>query len=121
MVRSPLFRLRPMCDFCDAKPTAKVYDAAPVATVFAGARILFPDNEWTACADCAVLIDQGHWTELTDRCAEIWHKEMQNGGMRIGDRERSALRQDLERMHASFREAMGFRRTPNCDRAVESD
>ena len=47
MVRSPLFRLRPMCDFCDPKPTAKVYDAAPVATVFAGARILFPDNEWT--------------------------------------------------------------------------
>jgi hypothetical protein len=107
MTPSPPFRTRPICDFCDAKPIAKVYDAAPVATVFLGARILFPDTKWTACTDCAALIDQGHWTELTDRCADIWFKEMRNGGMHIGYREQSALRQDLERMHASFREAMG--------------
>jgi hypothetical protein len=96
-----------MCDFCDARPIAKVYDAAPVVTVFAGERILFPDTKWTACATCARLIDQGRWTDLTERCAEIWLKEMRNGGMHMGYRERSTLRQDLERMHASFREAMG--------------
>lgn len=107
MILFPLFGAKPMCDFCDAKPIEKVYDAAPVATVFAGARILFPDTKWTACANCAGLIDRGQWTELTDRCAEIWLREMRNGGMHIGYREQSALRQDLERMHASFREAMG--------------
>jgi hypothetical protein len=107
MISSPLYRVKPICDFCDAKAIAKVYDAAPVATVFAGARILFPDTKWTACPDCASLIDRGQWTELTDRCAEIWLREMRNDGMHIGYREQSAIRQDLERMHASFREAMG--------------
>jgi hypothetical protein len=107
MSHSPLFRSHSMCDFCDARPIAKIYDAAPVVTVFAGERILFPDTKWPACASCATLIDQGRWADLTDRCAEIWLKEMRNNGIHTGYRERSTLRQDLERMHASFREAMG--------------
>jgi hypothetical protein len=96
-----------MCDFCDAGTIAKVYDAAPVFTVFAGEQILFPDTKWSACAICATLIDQGRWGDLTDRCTEIWLKEMRDKGMHAVYRGRSTLRQDLERMHASFREAMG--------------
>jgi hypothetical protein len=96
-----------MCDFCDARPIGKIYDAAPVFTVFAGERILFPDTKWSACASCAMLIDQGRWGDLTDRCAEIWLKEMRARGVEIGYSAQTGLRQDLERMHASFREAMG--------------
>jgi hypothetical protein len=95
------------CDFCNAGPIAKTYDVAPVTTIFAAARILFPDTTWTACPSCAVLIDQGRWNDLTNRCAEIWFKEMSTRGLRISYPAQTNLRQDLERMHAAFREAMG--------------
>jgi hypothetical protein len=107
MSHSPLFRSHSMCDFCDARPIENIYDAAPVVTVFAGERILFPDTKWSACASCAMLIDQGRWGELTDRCAEIWINEMRARGVQIRYPAQTSLRQDLERMHASFREAMG--------------
>ncbi len=76
MSHSPLFRSHSMCDFCDARPIEKIYDAAPRVTGFAGERILFPDTKWSACASCATLIDQCRWGELTDRCAKIWIKDM---------------------------------------------
>jgi hypothetical protein len=107
MSHSPIPRFHSICDFCDARPIAKIYDAAPVATVFAGERILFPDTKWSACASCATLIDQGQWGDLTDRCAKIWLKEMRARGVEIGYSAQTSLRQDLERMHAFFREAMG--------------
>ena len=107
MSHSPFFRSHSMCDFCDARPIGKIYDAAPVFTVFAGERILFPDTKWSACASCATLIDQGRWGDLTDRCAGIWLKEMRARGVHIGYSAQTSLRQDLERMHASFREALG--------------
>ncbi len=97
---------KPMCDFCDGRPIGKIYDATPVVTVFAGELILFPDTKWSACASCATLIDQGRWGDLTDRCAEIWLKKMRSRGVQIGYPPQTSLRQDLERMHASFREAM---------------
>ena len=84
MNHSPFFRSHSMCDFCDARPIGKIYDAAPVFTVFAGERILFPDTKWSACASCATLIDQGRWGDLTDRCAEIWLKDMRARGVHIG-------------------------------------
>lgn len=98
-----------VCDFCSATPVAKVYDAAPIAFAFAFApRIVhLCDTKWTACAGCAELIDQDLWTELTDRTMETWLAELRQRGVHVGYRERNEIKEEMHRMHASFREAKG--------------
>jgi hypothetical protein len=100
---------REVCDFCNATPVVKVYDAAPLAFAFAFAPSIVHvcDTKWTACAACAELIDQDRWTDLTDRSLETWLAEQRSSGVHIGYREREEIRQEMRRMHASFREAKG--------------
>jgi hypothetical protein len=100
-----------VCDFCSASQVAKVYDAAPITFTFAfafGARIVhFCDTKWTACAVCAELIDQDRWTELGDRTMETWLRELRDLGVHIGYHERDEIKEEMHRLHASFREAKG--------------
>lgn len=96
-----------ICDFCDARPVAKTYTAAPVLTTFASRTVLFTETQWTACAACAALIDQGRWEELTERATECWLKELRRNGGLSPYGLRTALKQDLQLLHARFREAMG--------------
>jgi hypothetical protein len=98
-----------VCDFCSAASVAKIYDAAPIALLFAFAPpvVQVCDTKWTACATCTELIDHDRWNDLTDRTMETWLAEQRNRGVRIGDREREEIKQEMRRMHASFREAKG--------------
>jgi hypothetical protein len=96
-----------ICDFCDGRPVAKTYDAAPVLTTFASKLVLFSETRWTACKKCAELIDQGRWEELTERATECWLKELRRDGGPSPYLLRAALKQDLQLLHARFREAMG--------------
>jgi hypothetical protein len=65
------------------------------------------DTKWTACAARAELIDQDRWTELTDRTMGTWLAELRDRGVHIGYRERDEIKEEMHRMHASFREAKG--------------
>lgn len=98
-----------VCDFCNAVPVVKVYDAAPIAFAFAFAPSVVQvcDTKWTACFPCAQLIDQDRWNDLTDRTMETWLAEQRSRGVHIGYRERQEIKQEMRRMHASFREAKG--------------
>jgi hypothetical protein len=100
-----------VCDFCNATPVVKVYDAAPIAFAFASASappvVQVCDTKWTACSICAEFIDQDRWIDLTDRTMETWLAEQRSRGVHIGYREREEIKQEMRRMHASFREAKG--------------
>ena len=96
-----------ICDFCDLQPVVKIYDAAPVSTIFAGHPIAILETRWTACATCAELIDQNRWQELTDRAAKCWLEMLRQKGQEYSYQLQFNLRQDLERLYARFREAMG--------------
>jgi hypothetical protein len=98
-----------LCDFCNATTVVKVYDAAPIAFAFAfaPASVHVSDTKWTACAVCAELIDQNRWIDLTERSMETWLAEQRSRGVHIGYREREEIKQEMRRMHASFREAKG--------------
>jgi len=98
-----------VCDFCSATSVAKIYDAAPIAFVFAFAPpvVQVCDTKWTACGICAELIEHDRWTDLTDRSMETWLAEQRSRGVHIGYREREEIKREMRRMHASFREAKG--------------
>jgi hypothetical protein len=95
-----------VCDFCNAIPAVKVYDAAPIAFAFVPV-VHVCDTKWTACGICAELIDHDRWTDLTDRTMETWLAEQRSRGVHICYREREEIKQEMRRMHASFREAKG--------------
>jgi len=59
---------REMCDFCHASPTSCLYACRNFVPPNAKDK-LFQGNvgAWAACDRCAVLIDAGHWLQLTDR------------------------------------------------------
>jgi hypothetical protein len=96
-----------MCDFCDVRPVAKTYTAAPVVTTFASKLVFFSETQWTACEKCAALIDQGRWEELTERATECFLKELRKIGEPGSYALRAALKQDLQLLHSRFREALG--------------
>lgn len=104
-----IFEAGQVCDFCSATPVVKVYDAAPIvfAFTFAPQTVHVCDAKWTACAACAELIDRDRWTDLTDRTIETWLAELRDRGVHIGCRERDEIKEEMHRMHASFREAKG--------------
>jgi len=60
---------REICDFCSTSPTARLsacwnFVVPPTKhAVFQHESI----GAWSACDRCAVLIDAGHWSQLSDR------------------------------------------------------
>jgi predicted RecB family nuclease len=54
---------------------------------------------WAACDRCAVLIDAGHWTQLTDRALRRFAKRFG-----VPRDEWSEVREQLAEIHQLFRE-----------------
>ena len=58
---------REVCDFCTAEPTHRRYACRNFVwlnhTMFAHESI----GAWAACEQCARLVDEGRWSELTER------------------------------------------------------
>jgi hypothetical protein len=94
-----------VCDFCSAVPVVKIYDAPPILVDLPHAQIHVLDTKWTACRACANLIDEDRWEELTDRAVATWHSEAQARGIRIGERDLRDIKEEMFRLHGSFREA----------------
>lgn len=56
-------------------------------------------EEWTACAECATLIDNEQWTALTDRAVHAFVRQH-----RPVDYDVPALREHVNELHAAFRQ-----------------
>jgi hypothetical protein len=58
---------REVCDFCAAESTHRLYACRNFMwlnyTMFAQESV----GAWTACEECARLVDEGKWSELTER------------------------------------------------------
>ncbi len=60
---------REVCDFCSSSPTSRLY-ACRNFIIPRTKHAVFQHESigaWAACDRCAVLIDAGHWSQLTDR------------------------------------------------------
>jgi hypothetical protein len=94
---------REMCDVCRTSPTARLYACRNFIvprmkhTVFQHESI----GAWAACDRCAVLIDAGHWSQLTDRAARRFMKKY---GVPKG--ESREVREQLAEFHQLVREHM---------------
>ena len=87
-----------MCDFCSASPTHKLYPCRNFVvprnehTVFHGSV-----GAWSACERCAVLIDAGRWSQLTDRSVRKFARV--HG---VPRNEWGEIRQQLSEIHSLF-------------------
>ena len=94
---------REMCDFCCASPAARLY-ACRNFVVPRTKHAIFQQESigaWSACDRCAVLIDAGRWSRLTDRALRRF---MKKHGL-PKDTELEA-REQLAEIHQLFKEHM---------------
>jgi hypothetical protein len=58
---------REVCDFCTAEPTHRLYACRNFIWL---KRAMFAHESigaWAACEECARFVDEGMWSELTER------------------------------------------------------
>ena len=90
-----------MCDFCSTSPTSQLYACRnfmlprSIDAVFQHESV----GAWSACDRCAILIDAGHWSALTNRALRRFVN--QHG---VPEGEQSAARQLLLEIHQLFKE-----------------
>jgi hypothetical protein len=94
---------REICDFCATSATWRLYACHNFVvprtkhTVFQHESI----GAWSACDRCAVLIDAGHWAQLTDRALRRFARIY---GVPRSDWD--DVREQLAEIHQLFKEHM---------------
>jgi len=94
---------REVCDFCSASPTARLYACRNFiiprtkSAVFQHSRL----EHGLRVIACAVLIDTGHWSQLTDRAFRRFCKK--HGVSRYEEFE---VREQFREIHQLFKEHM---------------
>ena len=94
---------REVRDFCSTSPTARLY-ACRNFIIPRTKHAVFQHESigaWAACDRCAVLIDAGHWSQLTDRAFRRFCKK--HGVSRYEELE---VREQLAEIHQLFKEHM---------------
>lgn len=94
---------REMCDFCSASPTARLY-ACRNFIVPRTKHAVFQHESigaWSACDRCAVLIDAGRWSLLTDRALRRFANRYC-----VPKDEWREVREQLGEIHQLFKEHM---------------
>lgn len=94
---------REMCDFCSASPTTRLYACRNFVIPRTGHAVFLHESigAWAACDRCAVLIDAGHWSHLTDRALRRFTNK--HG---VPRHEQFEVREQLAEVHQLFREHM---------------
>ena len=90
-----------MCDFCSTSPTTQLYACRNFMLPRTMCAIFQHETEgaWSACDRCAVLVDAGHWSALTNRALRRFVN--QHG---VLEEEQPAVRQLLLGIHQLFKE-----------------
>jgi len=94
---------REVCDFCSSSPTSRLY-ACRSFIIPRTKHAVFQHESigaWAACDRCAVLIDAGHWSQLTDRAFRRFRKKY--GVPRYEEFE---VREQFREIHQLFKEHM---------------
>jgi hypothetical protein len=67
----------PVCDFCLNVPVIRCYNADSFVLDSAHPEVgltrpLYSAGGWTACVECAALVDAGEWITLIDRAVDAF-------------------------------------------------
>jgi hypothetical protein len=92
---------REICDFCGTSATGRLY-ACRNFVIPRTKHAVFQHESigaWSACDRCAVLIDAGHWSRLTDRALRRFVNRYG-----VPRSEWADVREQLAEIHQLFRE-----------------
>ena len=94
---------REICDFCATSATGRLY-ACRNFVIPRTKHAVFQHESigaWSACDRCAVLIDAGHWSQLTDRALRRFARIYG-----VPRSEWADVREQLAEIHQLFKEHM---------------
>jgi len=94
---------REICDFCATSATGRLY-ACRNFVVPRTKQAVFQHESigaWSACDRCAVLIDAGYWSQLTDRALRRFARIYE-----VPKDEWREVREQLAEIHQLFKEHM---------------
>jgi hypothetical protein len=88
-----------LCDFCSHAVYVKCY--ACYSFVYQKGTPVEHDSgqEWTACAECASLIDADKWNALTERAVQAFARQH-----RLTRYEVPLIREQMDYLHRAFRQ-----------------
>jgi hypothetical protein len=89
----------PVCDFCNQGSFIKAYACHSFVYLKGTAMEHYRCEEWTACTDCAALIDHEQWNALTDRVVRAFVKQH-----RTLEYDVPALWEHVNDLHSAFRQ-----------------
>jgi hypothetical protein len=94
---------REVCDFCSSSPTSRLFACRNFIIPRTKSAVFRHESigAWAACDRCAVLIDAGHWAQLTDRAFRRFRKK--HGVPRYEELE---VREQFREIHQLFKEHM---------------
>jgi len=96
----PTLGLSPqVCDFCNQGTFVKAYACHAFVYLKGTPMEHYRCEEWTACAECAALVDAEQWNALTDRAVRAFVKLH-----RPLDYDVPALREHVSDLHSAFRQ-----------------
>lgn len=88
-----------VCDFCNQAMFVKAYACHSFVYLKGTPMEHYRCEEWTACAECAALVDSEQWSALTDRAVRAFVKQH-----RPVDYDVPALREHVSDLHSAFRQ-----------------
>ena len=88
-----------VCDFCNQGKFEKAYACHSFVYLKGTPMEHYRCEEWTACAECASLIDAEKWTALTDRVVRAFTKQNQ-----VVNCDVPVLREQVHELHSAFRQ-----------------
>ena len=94
---------REVCDFCSSSPTSRLYACRNFIIPRTKSAAFQHESigAWSARNRCAVLIDAGHWSQLTDRALRRFRKK--HG---VSRDEEFEVREQFREIHQLFKEHM---------------
>ena len=88
-----------ICDFCTQAVFVKAYACHSFVYLKGTPMEHYSCEEWTACSECAVLIDNEKWNALTERAVRAFVKQH-----RLHQGDISVVREQMHYLHNAFRQ-----------------
>lgn len=95
---TPLFAVK-VCDFCNQGAFVKAYACRAFVYLKGTPMEHYRCEEWTACADCASLIDGEQWSALAERTVQAFVKQHRTAASDV-----PILREHINNLHSAFRQ-----------------
>ena len=90
-----------VCDFCNQEKFVKAYACHSFVYLKGTPMEHYRCEEWTACSECAGLIDAERWPDLRERAVQAFVRQH-----RLGNFDVPLLREQVQHLHTAFRQYM---------------